>query len=370
MIQNVKSSTDLSGMYIHYQGSTINESKGMLGISHLMEHLICKSWEDMEDVFAQKGIDWNAWTSNDSIMFYWLGLDEYLKPFKKDLIKRISKFSITEKQLENEKKIVIEEYNNYFSMPREAHSMNLSRIKFNDFDPIGLREDIENIDLKMCKEYFDFQFKNPHKIINISKNSPLTMNSLVFNDIEYHKSYKLGNYNNKVENMCQSDNNSIIYYSDIVSKDFAYIKFICKMLSDGLNSPLMQEVREKRGLAYGIGAYLTQLSSSEGSIKIFTDVSDTSFATISSVVEEVLDNPDKYITQKRLDIVKEGIEIKLKKDKINQYKSYESFIMKDDAKISLILPDINLEKVLEVYNRYFKFKKFSMSVFNKDGLKA
>ena len=38
--KKVKSPTPLSGFYIAYYGSTMNEHKGIYGISHLMEHLV------------------------------------------------------------------------------------------------------------------------------------------------------------------------------------------------------------------------------------------------------------------------------------------------------------------------------------------
>ena len=41
MIVNVKSETGLSGFYIVFGGSTMNEKPGSYGISHLLEHLIC-----------------------------------------------------------------------------------------------------------------------------------------------------------------------------------------------------------------------------------------------------------------------------------------------------------------------------------------
>ena len=38
MIVNLKSQSNLSGLYVVYEGSTNIEKKGNLGISHLMEH--------------------------------------------------------------------------------------------------------------------------------------------------------------------------------------------------------------------------------------------------------------------------------------------------------------------------------------------
>ena len=112
-VLNVKSETDLSGFYIVYKGSVCNEKKGWYGLSHLMEHLICHSFDDMYDDFDRDGIANNAYTSDNEIVFYFTGLDEYLVKYKDEILKRILKFGVTEEMFQNERKIVLEEYKDY-----------------------------------------------------------------------------------------------------------------------------------------------------------------------------------------------------------------------------------------------------------------
>jgi hypothetical protein len=76
MIINLKSQTNLSGLYVVYEGSTNLEKKGNYGISHLMEHLMCKTFFHMIQDFDRDGIQWNAYTSSNEIVFYMTGLDE------------------------------------------------------------------------------------------------------------------------------------------------------------------------------------------------------------------------------------------------------------------------------------------------------
>ena len=70
MIVNLKSQNDLSGFYIIYEGSTNLEKKGNYGISHLMEHLMCKTFFHLLEDFDKDGIDWNAYTDNNIINFH------------------------------------------------------------------------------------------------------------------------------------------------------------------------------------------------------------------------------------------------------------------------------------------------------------
>ncbi len=67
MIINLKSETELSGFYVVYEGSTNLEKKGNFGISHLMEHLCCKSVDLLQEEFDRDSIDWNAYTSGAEI---------------------------------------------------------------------------------------------------------------------------------------------------------------------------------------------------------------------------------------------------------------------------------------------------------------
>ena len=55
MIINLKSQTDLSGLYIISEGSTLLEHKGIYGISHALEHLVCKAFDDLNDDFDRDG---------------------------------------------------------------------------------------------------------------------------------------------------------------------------------------------------------------------------------------------------------------------------------------------------------------------------
>ena len=171
MVVNLKSQTDLSGFYIIYYGSTLLEERGNYGISHLMEHLMCKNFEHLREDFEKEGIDWNAYTSSNEIVFYFTGLDRYLSKRRNELVDLMSDFNISKQQFENERKIVLEEYSDYFSDQTESHMLNLTRKLFNVYDPIGLREDLESLKFMDCLNFFEKQFAQPSKIINVSPKS-------------------------------------------------------------------------------------------------------------------------------------------------------------------------------------------------------
>jgi predicted Zn-dependent peptidase len=93
------------------------ESQGECGISHLMEHLMCKSFDDLLPKMHRLGINYNAYTSSDQILFYFSGIEEYLDQLSTILYDRITSCSFvwTEEAFDIEKKTVIQEYEDSFN---------------------------------------------------------------------------------------------------------------------------------------------------------------------------------------------------------------------------------------------------------------
>ena len=119
---------------------------------------------------------------------------------------------------------------------------------YNNFSPF--------YDLFTCDVDYSARAKYIMKIFEVDKtksdfsfvefnNVPLTTNKL-----RYKK-----NYNNALEVVPETDTNWQVFTccKKVVSnKDFPIMQVITAILSHGLNSVLYQELREKRGLIYGI----------------------------------------------------------------------------------------------------------------------
>jgi len=368
MIINLRSMTDMAGIYIVYEGSTNIEKNGLKGISHLMEHLLCKNFEHLREDFEREGIDWNAYTSNNEIVFYFTGLEEYLSKRKYEIMDLMSQFNVTKEQFENERKIVLQEYTDYFSEQTESHLLNLSRKLFNDYDPIGLRQDLEGLKFMDCLNFFELQFDNPSKIINVSPKTKFNYD-VDFVDRQIDKTIKFGPYNDAILEKMNNfgDKASLIMVAPIAEVNFNYISFINAMLSSGLSSPLYTEVREKRGLAYYIACGQSRMNK-QGITTITTKTGSKNVEQVYDVVRSVLKNPDKYLTKERFNTIKESCIIKLKKDKINRYANVDNWINPKGWSIKEILDTITLDKVREVYDNHFDFDKFYLS-YDKEEFK-
>lgn len=361
MIINLKSQTDLSGFYVIYEGSTNLEKPGWYGLSHLMEHLCCKSLDHLQDEFDRQAIDWNAYTSSNEIVFYLTGLDEKVNKYKNIFVKNLTSFKVTEEEFENERKIVLEEYMDYFNDQTQVHILNLTRKLFNYYDPIGLREDLENITYQDCLDFFELQYSKPTKIINVSKDTPYNDDTIEFQKHKVSTKLEFGNHDVPLELGNEfKDKTSLVVLSPIIEDDFAYVQFINTMLSHGLKSPLYQEVREKKGLVYYIHCYLSRIND-KGVNTIATLTSNKNADEVLETIKSVINNPSEFLTQERFDIIKDYYDVRKKKDQINLYKNIGQYLSPDGWRVYDILDGLTFDKIKEVYAKYFDFDKFYVS---------
>jgi len=366
MIINLKSETDLSGFYLIFEGSTNLEKKGWYGISHLMEHLMTKNFDHLQEDFDRDGIDWNAFTSSNDIVFYLTGLDEKVNKWKYKFIELLSEFNVTKEEFENERKIVLEEYYDSFNGQSESHMMNLSRKLFGDYDAIGLREDLENMKFMDCLNFWELQYSKPTKIINVSKSKPYKNNTIDFAERDIIKSFEYGDHKVPLElNNEFKDKTSVVILSPIINEDFAYINFINSMLSLGLKSPLYQEIRERQGLSYYVHCYQSRMNK-QGIVTLATQTSNKNFNQVVDTFKSVIKNPKKYLTKDRFDLVKDYYTVRMKKDEILRYKNVNKWINPESWDIYDILDDVNMKKIKEVYDKYYNFDEFYISNDKKE----
>jgi predicted Zn-dependent peptidase len=369
-ILNLKNPTELSGFYLVYKGSVLNEKVGIRGISHLMEHLCCKNFDHLLEEFDQNGIDWNAYTADDVVVFYFQGLEEKLSKYRDVVVDLMSKFNVTEEQFKNEKQIVIEEYENSFNEQTECHSENLFRKLFNTYGPIGELGDLKKLTYQDCLDYFEIQYKNPTMIINVSKDfkyeKVLNFSKPTEKLNKIYRYLKDNDYTLQKSNEFK-DKTSIIYLSNVVTNDFVSVSFITDMLGLGLKSPLYIELREKRGLVYYVHCYLDKKSDASGFINISSLTSNNNVNLFKETLDNLLNKPETFLTKERFDLIKDMYLTKFKKREINRYRNVSDFISPNEWNLEYNIESITLEDLKEVYKKYFTnwYKSTDKDEFNK-----
>jgi predicted Zn-dependent peptidase len=367
---NLKSQTDLSGFYIVYKGSVQNEKPGNFGISHLMEHLVYKSIDYLMDDFDRYGISNNAYTSDTEIVFHITGLDEHINKYKNIILEKLLKFQITEEQFINERQIVLQEYEMYFGQRTDNHALNLNRKLFNTYDAIGSRQDLESLTYQDIKDYFELQFSKPHTIINVSKHNDFKTD-IEFSTIEFDNIIEF-NETDSPETIYEPINltpgkvSLININKNIITKDFPYISFITRMLGHGLKSPLYQEIREKKGLVYYIRCSLDRMTDNSGILQFSSETSDNNIEEFQNTLKEILDNPDKYMTKERFEIIYDAVKASLKTSNINRYNNVSKYITPKEWQVEYILVDLTFEKIMNYYDKYFNFDDLYLSIDSQE----
>jgi predicted Zn-dependent peptidase len=365
MIINLPSQTDLSGFYVVFEGSTNIEEKGNFGISHLMEHLLCKNFDHLQDEFDMNGIDWNAYTSANEIVFHLTGLDEKLNLYKENFTDMLCDFSnISHEDFEKERNIVLQEYFDSFNDQTSSHYLNLERKILNHYNPIGLKEDLENLKFMDCINFFEKQFQNPTKIINVSKDTPYNNSIIEFNKPQFTTNYKLNeSAKNDVPFEIMNDfkgKTSLCMMSPMIEGNNAHVHFLNACLGGGLNSPLYQEIREKKGLVYYVSCYQSRMNES-GITSISTLTTDENVEPVIECVNDIFNNIDDHLTKERFNIVKEQTKVNLKKSDINRYGNVNRWINPQGWNVSDIIDDVTYDDVMETFENNYKMDNFYIS---------
>lgn len=308
---------DTSGLFtisVFFKRGSMQEPDELNGISHLIEHMVFRktrdySSEDISRLSEMYGGYLNAFTSKEVTSFYIKGFKENLALFVKLMANICFYPEFTEEDLEQEKRIIIDEINSTLDNPEEylgeiaeEHFFKGCRLQ----NPVsGTKETVNDINLDTLKKYYTEHYTAANCVIAvcgdvdsdetmklIADNFPTAAEAediiwepAVYNTFTYDKQFKSGQVYAQ-----------LMYPAFKYSDDRRFALGGLSMILGGLmSSRLFQVVREKHGLCYNIECE-SVLYSTGGYMDIM----------YSSAAE----NSDKVIdlTQKEIDkLLKNGI---------------------------------------------------------------
>ena len=360
-----KTSIKMTNLTIAYNLGGLFDQEGQKGISHLMEHLICKTFKDEYSELQKYNIDWNAVTCNDVVKIYFTGLDKYFTPaWKRRLVQKITGgINIPEEEFEAEKHVVLQEYGDSFNEP--ANSENTLREKFGYYSPIGKKEDIENFTFKDMAKFYNKFMKKPAKIVEVGPTKtdfskvPMVEEYIVPPmKPRYKKNWKLPLEPTPENQKCDV---SLIGKKAISKSDYPAVAIALNMLASGLESPMVQDIREKQHLTYGVYS---------GMLKFISYAYPTLGASTSKENKDKLvagfkkyfDNVEKFLKKKRFEDVICQIEVSREHDKIFKYANVDKIINKGKIQIGNAYKKMTFEKVVETAKKYLKTENFEIII--------
>lgn len=357
MIYNVKPKNNLATFAIVFNGSIDYEYKGVYGIAHLMEHLQCKNFEHLIDSLDKDGIDWNAYTSGSKVAFYFSGLSKHLKFYKEDLYNLIPQFKLTQENLDSERKIVLQEYEEGFGDQTSAFIMNWYRKHWGCFQPLGINLDLESITLKDCEDFFEKQYRYPSLVINIDHDTWKTSMTDNPNVIPKPYAYSKEGYDVPLEEMPHSQQTDYRFVSQVFTNGKEnYYKFLARMYSDGLKSPLYKVIREDNQLCYRITMDVDNFND-RSEYQVSVDLSSTEDADkVRDVVAQGLDT--SLLTKERFELCKHSFILDREKIDENRHTDWEKYTLYPSELVSNIIYTMTYDEIIDAAKE-LQFDMFS-----------
>lgn len=317
----IKTDLGLAGLYIVFDGSSFSETKK--GTSHLIEHILCKNYDSLLSELSQHDITSNAYTANNEVVFWFQGLEESLSKFAQELTDRIlSGLTCTEEQFLSEKKTVIEEYLDCFNSQSKGHFYNLMRQKLNYYGPIGEIKDLEEFTFQNCKDEIQLRFRKPSRIVLASNNINLSYNGKYQTSIDFNRPFEIAEYAVPVQKVTKDSKTSVLgIFPNAVNYEQRFVlEILLASLNEGLEAPLFQEIREKRGLSYFSWAFPLDLGNFSTTLVGACTANERADELID-VYQKFFSNVCNHFSKERFNVIKEKFLLQTKKQAILRYEN-------------------------------------------------
>jgi len=305
------------------------------GTSHLMEHLMCKPLDRLLPKMRELGIDFNASTGGNQVIIYASGLSENLNSFAQEMVDETfyQQNLCTKERFESEKSTVLQEYDMSWNSQFQGTWGNFTRKYYGYCGPIGFRKDIEEFMYDDFLEHAKKYFKHPNKICEVLHDSDRVRvpNSMEYTSNEYPTKVQFGEYDIELEKVPKEEQTVTMMLSkDTFSvQEAAKLGVIASCLGDGLESPLFQELRERRGLVYSLFAFPYVIGDSVIPL-VGTQSSNEKAQEVNDVLRDFFGKEmSKHITPERFSICKGAVVSKEKRSKILPHSGVTQLYLSD-----------------------------------------
>lgn len=251
MIRYFKQKNDLSKVCVVFEGSNTEESHEQ-GCSHLIEHLMCKRVDHLNDYFFNNAIEFNAEITGTSTCFSIEGLDSKVKQIANEFIKSITspKLSISELEFKKEKKIILQEFDE--CMMNEETSKFLSFLSNQKIAlTIGNKNTIKKITYNQIQELFNKNLTKPVACL-IEQSSNWKIDEGINFKEQWESPWTISHeVNSSYKHQVYGGQETVVVSTNLFHEQAPHL-IINEMLCGSLFSPLMFELREKNQFVYSI----------------------------------------------------------------------------------------------------------------------
>lgn len=297
------------------------------GISHFLEHLMFKGTEnhtakEIAEALDAVGGQLNAFTTKEYTCYYAKVLDEHIDLAIEILTDMFFNSKFNEKDIEKEKKVVLEEIKMYEDSPDElVHDLFSTNVwaKHTLGKPIlGTYESVGSLNQEKVRNFYNKHYTTPNIVIaaagKINHHNIVAKLKPLFNQLS-GKAVKKDTSTPKPHPgaFCVEKKTEQLQICIGVpglpqdSEEIYQIYLINNILGGGLSSRLFQNIREERGLAYSVYSYHSAFRDC-GLFTVYAGTSpDNSEEVVSLIMQEFSKLAVKGVPQSELDKTKEQI---------------------------------------------------------------
>ncbi len=359
---------------------SINEGKKILGISHLIEHLLfegtkTRTQKQIAEEIEKIGGELNALTSTQYTIFYAIVLKKHFEKALSVLADIIQNPTFEGKAINKEKKIILEEIKLITDQPR-FHQWILFQKNLFKVHPIknpiyGTEETIKSITREDILDYYKKYYIPNNIIVTIVGNAkdpkntienhfknfiPKELETKTFKDVP-NKKFR------KVEKRKTLHTYIVLGYKTVprTNKDSYALDLLKIILGYGQSSKLFSSIRNKYGLAYEIAAqHEAGIDYGFFAVNLSTESKNKEKA-IDIILKEFKDL--QKLTDKELKEAKEQIEGLFELQNEDNYKLSETlsyYEMIEDAELAKKyisnIKKISLKEIKKIAKKYLNEK--------------
>ncbi|MBI4158246.1 MAG: insulinase family protein [Candidatus Yanofskybacteria bacterium] len=369
------------------------ETKEINGISHFLEHMMFKGTEkrpnklDISRELDGIGAEYNAFTGKEYTGYYAKASVKKIDTVMDVVFDIFLNSKLDEKEINTERGVIVEELNMYRDMPQRYVGDLFEKLLYGDqpagWDIGGEKETVMNLKREEFLSYFNNHYIASKTVVAVAGNvDPEEIKSKV----EGHfKNIRQGKEFGKPAVIEKQDKPEILLHHKKTDQTHfilgvrAYDKFndkkyplgiLSTILGGGMSSRLFSEVRDKRGLAYYIGAGGESYTDS-GFFMVKAGVNNQKTdEALEVIMEELRKVKREGITSDELQRAKDQIEGSLALGLEHSDAVAETYAESLVFHNKILTPEgeldkmkkVTLEQVLEVASEIFDGKKLNLSL--------
>ena len=285
-----------------------HEAPGLEGMAHLVEHMLFKGTKSIpspskiSELIEISGGSLNAATDYETTVYWCRVLSEKAEESLQLLFQLITEPLLRPVDLELERKVIIEEINSVNDFPNSRADVLLDELMWPGTslgrDIAGTIETVSNLSHESLVRFIKEKYNSNSVVISAAGN--LNHNEVI--DIVGPMSETLNVSSDNIFNKINYTSNKPTFIREDRVTEQAHISIgfpgtsrdnearyaldlLIAILGEGMSSRLFQEIREKRGLAYDIGAG-TSHHADTGVVNIYAAVDSKKYNDAVNVISE------------------------------------------------------------------------------------